>query len=291
MTAAGTARFSLAGLPFEVGPWHRLHAAEMAWLERLATESSGAEPARAKTFHLDIVESPPWSSDDPALFPNDRPARIEAHGSRVNISRSDFVAELDPDAACGVLHRTDPGIAALQVALKTALASRLPFEGGLPLHAAATTFGDDALVFFGPSGAGKSTLASTSPHPVFSDELVAVVHEDGGFRVRATGFWGTLDRDGAPRESHRLAALFELGKGERLDLKPLDAESALRRLLGAVLVPPVVQVWQRGLSVLNDLVGSVPAFRLDWSLDEPPWKELSLKIPASCKVLMAEEAV
>jgi hypothetical protein len=31
------------------------------------------------------------------------------------------------------------------------------------------------VAFFGPSGAGKSTIAGTSPYPVLSDEMVAIV--------------------------------------------------------------------------------------------------------------------
>jgi hypothetical protein len=265
---------SVGGLPFVVTPGPGFSANEEEWLLRLRDEAGEAPARSARTFQLDLVAVPPWTSDDRSLFPDDRPARIESHGQSVRISRSDFVAELDPGSARGRLFRRDPGIAALQVALKTAMAARLPFEGGLPLHAAAVVRDGEGLVFFGPSGAGKSTLASTSPFPVLSDELVAIVRDDL-FRVRATGFWGTLDREGAPRGSHAVAALFELAKGPRLEIERLDPAPALRRLLGVVLVPPVGAVWSRALGGLKEFVTRVPVLRLTWSRTEPPWDELS----------------
>lgn len=274
MRAGSELSVRIGGLTFVVAPRRRLSRLEEEWLLGLDSGSEGSASPDLRPFRLDIVNSPTWTSDDPMLFPEDRPARIEPHGQDVRISRSDFVAELDPVNARGSLFRRDNGIAALQVALKTALASRLPFEGGLPIHGAAVVRDGNGLLFFGPSGAGKSTLAATSPHPLLSDELVALVHEKG-FRVRSTGFWGTLDRDGAPRGSYPLAAAFELAKGPGFDLDRLDARAAFRRLLGVVLVPPSPGLWMAAMRVLERLVTSVPAFRMSWSPDAPPWGNLA----------------
>ena len=278
MSCGNGISLSVGGLPFFVTPGPGFSANEKEWLLRLRCEA-GEAPARSeRPFRLDLVAVPPWTSADRSLFPDDRPARIEGHGRSVRISRSDFVAELDPGAARGRLFRRDSGIAALQVALKTAMAARLPFEGGLPLHAVGVVREGKGLVFFGPSGAGKSTLAGTSPFPVLSDELVAIVRDDL-FRARATGFWGTLDREEAPRGSHSVAALFELAKGPRLEIERLDPAAALRRLLGVVLVPPVKDVWSRVLGGLRELVTRVPVYRLTWSIAEPPWAALGSVLP------------
>jgi hypothetical protein len=146
---------------------------------------------------------------------------------------------------------------------------RLPLAGGVALHAAGVVVDGHGVVFFGASGAGKSTLAGTSPHPVVSDELVAVAGNP--FELRRTGFWGALDeRRGAPPAAP-LAALVELDKGPRLELEPLDAATAFRRLLPVVVLPPAPELWRQATAVVARLVATVPVLRMAWHPAQPPW--------------------
>src|SRR5262249_44795999 len=150
--------------------------AERRALARLPAHAGDASP-----LEITIEEAPPWTSDDRSLFPERGPAVVDWVEGRVRISHGAFVGEVDPIGARGRLHRSVPEAFPLEITLRMAMAARLPLLGGLPLHAAGIVIEGRALAFFGPSGAGKSTLAGLSPHPVLSDELVAVVPTGDSF--------------------------------------------------------------------------------------------------------------
>jgi hypothetical protein len=78
-----------------------------------------------------------------------------------------FQAEVDPARRRASLFRRERATYPLDVVLRTSLLSRLPLDGGLPLHAAGVVTERGAIAFFGPSGAGKATLAATSRDPSF----------------------------------------------------------------------------------------------------------------------------
>jgi hypothetical protein len=203
--------------------------------------------------------------------PADTPARIGWEGDRVTVTHREFLAELDPFTRRGVLCRRMSASAALEISLKVALCSTLPLEGGVPLHAAAVVLDASAGIFFGPSGAGKSTLAASADTPVLSDELIAVRREGGAFGVRATGFWGTLNREDAPLEHFPVAGLFELKQEPALRIEAMPADAMLRRLLGVTIVPPAPPLWSHVVAVLAALAEAVPGYELGWSKDSPPW--------------------
>lgn len=184
-----------------------------------------------------------------------------------------YRGEVVPATGTARLVRREGGAEPLHVLLKVALSCALPLSGGLLLHAAGIAVPSGTLLFFGPSGAGKSTLAATSPFSVLSDELVALLGPPP-FRGAATGFWGTLPepQDVAPEGEVR--ALVELAKGPRFELERLSPRTALRRLLGVALMPPVPAVWSAALAVLGNAADTVPAWRMSWSPEEPPWDRL-----------------
>jgi hypothetical protein len=183
------------------------------------------------------------------------------------------VAELDPVGLTGRLFRRSPRRGGLEITLRTALCSRLPFDGGLPLHAAGVVAEGRGLVFFGPSGAGKSTLAALSPHPVLSDELVAVIAARP-FALTASGFWGSRDEGRCRGGAWPLAALVHLAKGPRLSLERLGWRHALARLVEVVMVPPAPFVWAPALKVLGKMLQDIPVYRLTWAPDHSPWTEI-----------------
>jgi hypothetical protein len=258
----------LGGLVFAVEPADRLRETERHSLARLPSGDAARAP-----FRLTLEERAPWTSDDASLFPDRGPAIADWHEDRVRLSHGTFVAELDVKAARGRLFRAVKEAYPLEMTLRTALASRLPLEGGVPLHAAGLVLEGEAVAFFGASGAGKSTLAGMSPFPVLSDELVAVT-PDRPFALEATGFWGTMGQGEAPPGTFPLRALVELAKGDRFALVPLAPREGLRRLLGVTLVPPGPPLWTAALGVLGRLAARVPCYRMTWSKDEPPFEGL-----------------
>jgi hypothetical protein len=263
--------FSLAGIRFSVEPSEALHRAEQQSLAALGPVDV-ATSAGATRFPVHLLTAPPWTDGEPPDPHLETPAAITWAGDRVRVHHRAFAAEIDAFGAEARLYRTTEHAFPLEITLRTALAARLPLEGGLPLHAAGLVMDGGAVVFFGDSGAGKSTLAGLSPFPVLSDELVAVVR-GAPFAATRTGFWGTLGRGNAPAGSFPLRALVGLEKGP-FRLERLTAKDALRQLVGRVLVPLGPPLWREALAVIGRLAAAVPVYRMWWTLGETPWKRL-----------------
>jgi hypothetical protein len=271
-------RIVLAGLAFEVGPEAELQRADRAWLPELAREAAGAD--ERAPFRVELQPQPPWA-DDPARYPDRAPARVRVHEGCLRVTHRRFLAEVDLLRGVARLFRVEADSAGLPITLRVALSAWLPRMGGLPLHAAGVDAGGRGLAFFGPSGSGKTTLAATSPHPVLSDELVALVGRP--WHVVASGFWGALG-DGPARTRAPLAGLFELDKGP-FRLARLPPELALRRLLDSLLVPPEPGLWRDALQVAGQLVRDVPVYRLAWDPTEPPWECLATSLAGGAERL------
>lgn len=263
-------RFRAGGVRFSVGPEAALLPAEREAIGRLDGDE-GDDPQAP--FRIDLVPAPPWTSEDPALFPQWEPAVQRWKGDRLLCSHRSFTAEIDPFGAQARLHRREERAYPLEAVIRTAMMARLPLLGGLPFHAAGIVVDGRGVVFFGPSGAGKTTVASTSPFPVLSDELVAVA-PGRPFDLVRSGFWG----EGGPGRSTQgapLALLVDLAKGPTLRLERLRPAEAAGRVLGSVPVPHAPPLWSRALAVVADLVQRVPVYRMEWSPAEPPWEPLA----------------
>ncbi len=282
--------YLVGGLPVEIEPEEALVPDERKALARISRQGLGPGE-RALPFHLRLVAEPPWASADTSRFADGDPAAIDWVDERVRVSHARFLAELDPIGRSGRLFRPARGRGALEITLRTALCSRLPFEGGLPLHAAGIVADGRGIAFFGVSGAGKTTLASLSPHAVLSDELVAVAPAQsrtgppdppvavGPFVLTASGFWGTGEQDRTSTKPWPLAALVELAKGAQLRLDRLGPREAITRLVRVIQVPPGPPLWSAALAVLGRLVREVPVYRMAWSPERPPWPDLLKELP------------
>jgi hypothetical protein len=275
----------VGGLPVEIEPEEALIPDERTALARIARQGLGPEET-GLPFRLRLVAEPPWASADPTPLVDGDPAEIDWVDERVRVKHARFLAELDPIGRSGRLFRRSRGGGALEITLRTVLCSRLPFEGGLPLHAAGIVADGQGIAFFGESGAGKTTLASRSPHPVLSDELVAVVPAHSGtgppdppvavgpFVLTASGFWGTGEQDRTSGKPCPLAALVELAKGAPFRLDRLEPRAAIARLVRVIMVPPGPPLWSAALAVLGRLVHAVPVYRMAWSPERTPWPDL-----------------
>lgn len=263
-------RVLLAGVCMETGPDRELSASERLAIRCMGQEASRGEPATGRaTFRIRLGRRPLKVARRPG---GPGPAEVSVSGELVQMHHRDFEADLDVAAGHGVLRRDRGTTFPVESTLRTALCCRLPLIGGVALHAAGIIVDGQGFVFYGPSGAGKSTLAGTSPHPVVSDELVAVAGDP--FELRHTGFWGELGARGGAPLGAPLAALVELAKGPHLELTPIDPATAFRRLLGAVVLPPAPALWRPATAVVARLVATVPVLRLAWHPAAPPWPAL-----------------
>jgi hypothetical protein len=262
--------FRAGGVLFDVDPPDALTEAERAAVARLGPASPGPSE---EPFRIRLVDTPPWTSDDRTLFPRWEPAVQRWVDGKLLASHLSFTAEIEPLESRARLHRRETRAYPLEAVVRTAMMARLPLVGGLPLHAAGVIADGRGLAFFGVSGAGKTTLAETSPHPVLSDELVALGPGDPPRLVRS-GFWGEgrgpERATGAP-----LAALVALDRGPSFDLERLGPSDAVRRLVSALPVPLAAPLWSRALAVAAGMVSRVPVYRMAWAPDEPPWDRLA----------------
>jgi hypothetical protein len=251
-------RVVVAGCPFRVENGERLTVVERHALQRLGGDGNGGRELTVRINDDRIV-----ARDD---APRDgQPAAISADRGLVCVRHQRFSGTIDPVTFEATLTREISDDAfAIEILLRTALSCRLPLEDGLLLHSAGVVLDGRANLFFGVSGAGKSTIAELLGGTILSDELVAVC----GAHVRATGFWGSLDRDDAPHGAHPLGALLDLARGDDVQLEPLAPREARRRLLLATVVPPDPYLWTHALRVIERLSrGSV--LRLAWAPTEP----------------------
>ena len=255
------------GQPFTVRCQEEFSPDELATMDRLG-ERVPVRPLG--DFVLDVV--PPEGRTERRLGP-DGAGTMTWTRDRLVLEHRFFTAELDPEAARGSLRRDGPDPFPLLSVLRAALGCWLPLRGGMLLHSAAMVIRGEAVVFYGQSGAGKSTLSATSPFPVLSDELVAVVAGDG-FHAAATGFWGDFACPEAPRGRYRLKALVELGKGPVFSLDRVRSADAARSLLGVLLVPMGLPLWSATLGNVHRLCREVPAYRMEWRPDAPSWEAI-----------------
>ncbi len=256
---------ALSLLAVRVGADGGLSSEEQALLSRLTDDSQGAE------YSLEIVVAPPFATEAPP--PRGEPARIEIADRSVRLTHDGFAAEVRPFERRILLYRRDPSDTfPLQATLRTTLACSLPLLGGVTVHAAGAIIDGMGHLFYGQSGAGKSTLAGRSPYPLLSDEMVALFEHEGQLVVSATGFWGTLDRDDAPRGFFPLASLTRIRKGDQLSLGPLTEQHPF---LQALLVPAIPELWKAALTVAWRVLARVPHYQLTWSLDTDPWQAIA----------------
>jgi hypothetical protein len=263
-------RFRAGGVRFSVGPEAAVLPAEREAVLRLDPDEGDAGQASVR---IELVDGPPWTSEDAALYPQWEPAVQRWVGDRLLCSHRSFTAVIDPFGGRAVLFRREERAYPLEAVIRTAMMARLPLLGGLPFHAAGVVVLGRGVVFFGPSGAGKTTVASTSPYPVLSDELVAV-HPANPFDLVRSGFWGEGRASGRGRPAP-LALLVDLAKGPAFRLTRLRPAEAAGRVLASAPVPLAPPLWSRALAVAAELVRRVPVHRMEWTPAEPPWERLA----------------
>lgn len=163
-------------------------------------------------------------------------------------------------------------------------------RGRVPVHASGVVAGDTAAVLAGPSGTGKSTLALAAHRaglPVLSDDTVYVqmaprprvwgfprpIHvfphdapadEDGAMRLRSGRWKRAVPLPAAPPPAAR-AALFLLEPGDEVALHPVDADTAVERMMA--LLEPGFDDFRRELPGVVRALCDGGAWRLTLSAD------------------------
>jgi len=263
---------TVAGLPLEIGPRELVTDLEAEMLAELSARTERDSGAGGDPFRLRL-RNRRAGCPVAASFADDGPATISTRGGLIRLTHRAFAADLEPHRGCGRLQRDPKDGFPLEVTLRVALCSRLPFIGGLPLHGAGVVIGGSGVVFFGPSGAGKSTIAAASPYPVLSDELVVAGTDpptlsSAGFFATESDTFGRFD----------LRALVELEKSVGFSMTVLTPKEAFRRLLSVTMVPASSALWSPSMSVLTALIREVPVYRMAWSPREAPWAQITSRL-------------
>jgi len=151
----------------------------------------------------------------------------------------------------------------------------LDFNGML-LHASAVVMDGYAYLFSAPCGTGKSThtnmwkAAFGYAVVMLNDDKPALRKEDGRWYAYGTPWSGKTDRNINMRVP--LGGICVLTRGEINEIEPYCGAAAIFSLLDQTVRPKAVNVRGRLLELLDDLMSSVPV----WKLRCTPTKEAAL---------------
>ena len=162
----------------------------------------------------------------------------------------------------------------------------LDFDGML-LHSSAVVMDGYAYLFSAPCGTGKSTHTNMwkatfgDAVVMLNDDKPALRKEDGRWYAYGTPWSGKTDQNINMRVP--LGGICVLTRGETNEIEPYCGASAVFSLLDQTVRPKAVNVRGRLLELLDDLMSSVPV----WKLRCTPTKEAALVSQAA----MSKEAI
>ena len=113
---------------------------------------------------------------------------------------------------------------------------RLFAEGGLVMHSAAFTDADRGFLFCGRSGAGKTTLCGLAEElelGILSDELNAIVPQDGSFSILAMPFAGDFGATPKRHPPYPLTALMGLAHAPSPEVRGCSKGVAVSRIVAS----------------------------------------------------------
>jgi hypothetical protein len=243
-----------------LGPW-----------VRAAAPGDGA-PAGTITLSVDDGLAPSRFPATPDAGGPSAPPRIERTRGGFRLARRGYEVRVDPDGGRDVAAvRCAPvyALTAARTAIRMLACRWVAASGGLALHASSVRAGGALVVFAGPSGVGKTSAASAfAPADRLDQDLVLLGRLDDRW-VRLDMFDEYEPRRFAPGEGVGLAV--------RAVLLPAAGEAfSLRRLRGSEAVRACLHVpagWGAAemlalMEGVEDLTGSVPVERMEWSLGD-----------------------
>jgi hypothetical protein len=146
------------------------------------------------------------------------------------------------------------------------LARVLADRQGCMFHSSGMVLDGRGLLFIGHSGAGKSTMVKMlqDKAEVLCDERNIVRRGAGGFRLYGTWTHGEIPIF-SPSSAPLAAILFLKQAGENRLNSVRDKVQAISRLSACAFKPLVtVDWWKKTLSFMEELVGSVPCYQLEF---------------------------
>lgn len=145
-------------------------------------------------------------------------------------------------------------------------------NNGLVLHSSAISFDRSGIAFSAHSGVGKSTHTSLWKNmfpdrvQILNDDTPAIMYKDGQAVVCGTPFCGTSGVNTA--DSVPLKAIVFLQRSTSNSIEQMDSVSAVKHILEQVKRPPVSDLMENTLSMIDILVKSVPVYRLSCNISE-----------------------
>jgi hypothetical protein len=212
------------------------------------TMPSAPHVQRGFSLRLDFEPAlPPWGPGDPRAAAHletieAHPLKVTATDTTIKIDRWDLHVRLTAKKREGRVEWSGSGRCrmnpyALDCLLRVIWSVLLPREGGLLVHSCGLRHAEVGVVFPGESGLGKTTLARKAPDAddVLSDEMIALVRTEEGWRVHGTPFWGDFARGGISMRSWPMRCLAFLAQRDSVVMSPVTSSDATLRLLACVL--------------------------------------------------------
>ncbi|HIC90219.1 MAG TPA: hypothetical protein EYP04_12570 [Anaerolineae bacterium] len=176
-------------------------------------------------------------------------------------------------------------LADVEYFLRVVLALLAFHRDGLLLHAAGIVHEEQGYLFVGPSGAGKSTVVRASAAlpgtHILNDDLVLVMPQDGGWRIRGTPFWNPDQplwmRSGQTMDAP-LTGIYRLVQAEQNEAYPLRPAIMTAALLSAIPVLPSSAAYMPGLlQRLSTLTLHVPGYDLRFTPTASFWQAITVQ--------------
>lgn len=160
--------------------------------------------------------------------------------------------------------------------LRVAFAWKAASRGGFLLHASGLVRDGLAYLFFGPSGSGKTTVTRLSTTELLlNDDCIHVTRQGETFMAQGVPFKGRDDCGAERAEPFPIAGLFRLVQSRRVFCQKLSTAQAVGEIASSI---PFVSERPEGLdgtlSVIEDLVRSVPVSRLHFRLAPDFWNAI-----------------
>ncbi len=233
--------------------------------ESFITDDQPLYTYRVTTFDAETGESARESrlGEQPVLTLEDE---------RLNMNRSDFTGVFSIAGNQGALevHESIYSFDAFYRVFYTWLMLK---RGGFMLHASSVVHKGRGYIFTGSSGSGKSTISGLSPeNRLLSDELTAVLKENGEYVVHGNPFWGDFQK-GTARESAPVSHLFFLRKARenRIDQIPMGVKMT-QILQNVLFFGRGLELTNELLSVFTDFMTQIPSAELHFKPDESVWR-------------------
>lgn len=244
-------------------------------------------PETGTSFGRQIYRKSPWviyrdenrliyvleTSPDPAAKQTRQISFASLDHTKMEIYNGELIQKAYEDGHMGALTMAPTD----QILLARLLADR----SGCYIHSDGINMDGKGLLFVGHSGAGKSTIATIlqDKAEILCDDRMIVRKWDEGYFIHGNWSHGTLPIVSA--NSAPLKAIFFLEKADENRIIPMENRmTSITTLLGCLIKPLVTKEWwEKMLTLTEDLVNSIPCYRLKFDKSGDIYNHLKLMTP------------